>query len=46
MKYITTEIKKDLFGDLDVFDAGVLALYSTFAGTLLALALYAIVVAI
>jgi len=43
LKYITTELKDELFGDLDIFDAGTIALYSAFVSIALSLALYAFV---
>ena len=43
LKYITTELKDELFGDLDFFDACTIALYATFVSISLSLALYAFV---
>lgn len=43
LKYITNEVRDELFGDLDFFDACTIALYTTFASISLSLALYAFV---
>lgn len=43
LKYITNEVRDELFGDLDFFDACTIALYTTFASIALSLALYAFV---
>ena len=40
-KYITAELKNDLFGDLDVFDFGNICMQCLFGSTLASLALYA-----
>lgn len=43
LKYITNEVRDELFGDLDFFDACTIALYTTFVSISLSLALYAFV---
>lgn len=44
LKYITNEVRDELFGDLDIFDAGTIALYTAFVSISLSLALYAFAV--
>lgn len=44
LKYTTSAIKKDLLGDLDVFDFGNIFITCLFASTLASLALYAVCV--
>ena len=44
LKYTTSAIKKDLLGDLDVFDFGNIFMTCLFGSTLASLALYAVCV--
>lgn len=42
--HITAELKQELFGDLTLFDAGTIALYTAFASILASLGIYAVAV--